>query len=372
MNAHQESQETWYLDSGCSNHMTGNRDFFVDLHQDSSSQVKLGNGKLQQIGGEGVIAVYTKGGMKRLIHDVLYVPGLTQNLLSVGQLLQNGYTVIFEKGECKIFDKDKKALVANIKMTPNKVFPLNMPTKQNIALKSEKVDESYLWHLRYGHLNLKGLHLLKEKNMVLGLPSINKVDKICEGCVYGKLHRLPFPKTSWRAKAPLELIHADICGPTRTPSFNQKRYFLLFVDDYTRMMWIYFLEQKSEAFSIFIQFKAYVEKQSGHQIKILRTDRGGEFTSHSFNNYCKENGIKRQLTVRHTPQQNGVAERKNRTIVEMARSMMKGKGLPNQFWAEAVNTTVFILNRSPTKAVQNKTPYEAWHGQKPQVYEPAK
>jgi len=144
--------------------------------------------------------------------------------------------------------------------------------------------------------------------MVVGLPSIQKNDNVCEGCIYGKMHRLPFPKTAWRAHAPLELVHADICGPTRTPSLSNKRYFLLFVDDYTRMMWIYFLDQKSEAFSFFLQFKALVERQSGHQMKTLRTDRGGEFIYKPFMQYCKENGIQRQLIVRRTPQQNGVAE----------------------------------------------------------------
>jgi hypothetical protein len=211
------------------------------------------------------------------------------------------------------------------------------------------------------------MRLLKEKNMVKGLPNIDKIDKVCEGCIYGKMHRLPFPKFAWRAKAPLELVHSDIFGPTRTPSLGGKRYFLLFVDDYTRMMWLYILDKKSEAFSVFLKFQALVERQSGRQIKTLRTDRGGEFIYTPFMDYCKEKGIKRQLTIRKTPQQNGVAERKNRTIAEMARSMLKGKGLPNTFWAEAVNTAVFILNRSPTKAVRNKTPYEAWNKEKPQV-----
>ena len=109
------------------------------------------------------------------------------------------------------------------------------------------------------------------------------------------------------------------------------------------------------------------ERQSGYKLKILRTDRGGEYTSNEFQNYCKDARIKRQLTVRHTPQQNGVAERKNRTIVEMARSMLTSKGLPNSYWAEAVNTAVYLLNRSPTKVVPNRTLYQAWYKRKPQV-----
>ena len=151
------------------------------------------------------------------------------------------------------------------------------------------------------------------------------------------MHRLPFPKNSWRAKAPLELVHADICGPTRTLSLNNRRYFILFVDDYTRMMWIYFLNEKSEAFSTFLQFKALIERQSRCKMETLRTDRGGEFIYTPFINYCRDNGIQRQLIVSRSPQQNGVAERKNRTIVEMARSMLKGKGIPNNLLGRSMS-----------------------------------
>ena len=133
------------------------------------------------------------------------------------------------------------------------------------------------------------------------------------------------------------------------------------------MMWVYFIQQKSDAFSCFKEFKALVEKQSGHSLKILRTDRGGEFNGHIFINFCNDHGIKKELTVRHTPQQNGVAERKNRTIVEMARSMLQHKNLPKNLCAEAVSTAVYILNCSPTKAVLNMTPYEAWFNRKPTV-----
>ena len=314
--------------------MLGNKDIFVELNNNYSSQVKLGDGNLQCAQGKGVIAVQTQKGIKRYISDVLYVPNLTQNLLSVGQLLRKGYSVHFDNDKCEIVDKKNNIIVAKINMSSNKVFPLELPLEENFAFKSEQSNLSYLWHLRYGHLNSKGVRLLKQKNMVVGLPSIDGEGKICEGCIFGKMHRLPFPKTSWRAKPPLKLVHVDICGPTRTPSLNNIRYFILFVDDYTRMMWLYFLNAKLEAFSIFLQFKALVERQSGCKLKTLRTNHGGEFIYTPFLNYCKENGIQRQLIVSHSPQQNGVAERKNCTIIEIARSILKGKGLPNQFWAE--------------------------------------
>ena len=136
--------------------------------------------------------------------------------------------------------------------------------------------------------------------MVIRIPSIKNKKNFCEGCIYGKMHRLSFPTASWRAKAPLELVHADIWGPTKNSSLGGKWYFLLFVDDYYRMMWVYFMEKKSKVFSYFMQFRALTENQSGHSLKILRTDRGGEFTSNEFNSFCKKHGIKRELTARRT------------------------------------------------------------------------
>ncbi|XP_057449943.1 uncharacterized protein LOC130741148 [Lotus japonicus] len=261
-----KSGEKWYLDSGCSNHVTGNQNAFEVLDKNFSSVVELGDGKEVKIQGKGVIAIHTSEGNKKVIDD--------------------------------IFDKISGTQVVVVMQTLNNLFPLNMNSLQYAAFKTESPNDSYLWHLRYGHLNVKGLQLLKPKNMVVGLPEIQKNDK------------------------------------------------------------------KSEAFTMFLHFKAFAEKQSGYEIKTLRTDHGGEFIHKSFLNYCKEQGIQRQLTIRYTPQQNGVAERKNRTIVEMARSMLKGKELPNKLWAEAVSSAAYILNRSPTKAVQNKTPFEAWHGRK--------
>jgi len=174
-------------------------------------------------------------------------------------------------------------------------------------------------------------------------------------------------RSTWRASQKLQLIHADICGPISPTSNSKKRYLICFIDDYSRKSWVYFLVEKSEALVTFKYFKKSVEKEMDAYIKCLRTDRGGEFTSQDFNDFCKENGIKRQLTAAYTPQQNGVAERKNRTIMNLVRSMLSEKKLPQTFWPEAVNWTIYILNRSPTLAVKNITPEEAWSGIKPSV-----
>lgn len=229
-------------------------------------------------------------------------------------------------------------------------------------------NDSCLWHRRLGHLNYESLKLLYQKKMVYGLPRIEEKSGVCEGCVFGKHHRKPFPKEgAWRAKQVLELVHTDVCGPTNTLSHGKNRYFILFIDDFTRMTWVYFMRQKSEAFVIFKKFKALVEKQSGRFIKMLRSDQGKEYTSNEFHKFCEDEGVERQLTVGYIPQQNGVSERKNQTVMEMAKSMLLEKGLPKTFWPEAVNTAVYLMNRCPTKAVWKKTPFEAWSGRTPSV-----
>ncbi|KAJ0829337.1 putative RNA-directed DNA polymerase [Helianthus annuus] len=202
--------------------------------------------------------------------------------------------------------------------------------------------------------------------MVIGMPRI-RGSGVCEGCILGKQIRQPFKSTSWRASKKLELVHADLCGPMQVPSLGRSLYYFLLIDDVSRMCWVYFIEKKSDAFEKFKIFKALVEKQSECSIKVLRTDRGGEFCSKEFNSFCEVHGIKRELTEPHTPQHNGVVERKNRTVMGMARSMLKERSLPNYLWAEAVATSVYLINRSPTTAVQDKTPYQVWYNSKPDV-----
>ena len=140
------------------------------------------------------------------------------------------------------------------------------------------------------------------------------------------------------------LVHADVCGPMQTFSLSGSKYFLIFIDDFSRMTWVYFLKEKSEVFDNFKQFKAMVEKQKGCPILTLRIDCGGEFTSTEFNNFCSDNGIQRQFIASYTPQQNRVTEQKNRIIVKAARSMLKNRNLPKKFWAEAVGVAVYLLN----------------------------
>lgn len=204
--------------------------------------------------------------------------------------------------------------------------------------------------------------------MVHGLPNIELSDRVCEGCVIGKQFHLPFPSiSSWRANSPLQLVHTDICGPKEPYSFGGNKYYITFIDDFSRKVWVYFLKEKSAALAVFKQFKALVEIESNCKLCTLRSDRGGEYTSNAFQVFCRDNGIRHQLTTAYTPQRNRIAERKNRTILDMARTLLKEKNLPKQFWAEAVACSAYLLNRCPTKSVKYMTPQEAWSGHKPSV-----
>ena len=169
--------------------------------------------------------------------------------------------------------------------------------------------------------------------------------------------RAPFPQQAIsRSEAPLDLVFGDLCGPISPPTPTGKRYIFLLVDDYSRYMWEYFLDSKDQAFGIFKEFKQRVENELGIKLKMFRTDRGGEFTSNEFLQYCKEIGITRQLTAPYSPQQNGVVERKNRTILLATRCMMKATNMPQNFWAEAVRHAILILNCTPTESLKDTTP----------------
>ncbi|WKA06778.1 hypothetical protein VitviT2T_024662 [Vitis vinifera] len=361
-------EDVWFLDSGCNNHMCGNKLWFSDLDEEFRQSVKLGNNSKMTVLGKGNIRMQVAG-VTQVITDVFYIPELRNNLLSVGQLQEKGVAILIQHGECRVYHPEK-GLIMQTSMSANRMFilPARVMPKAPTCFQITLEDNTHLWHCRYGHLSFKGLRTLQYKEMVRGLPQLKASSKVCTDCMVGKQHRDAIPKRClWRASQRLQLVHADICGPIKPISNSKKRYLISFIDDYSRKVWIYFLTEKSEAFTTFKNYKNLVEKEIGAFICCLRTDRGREFTSLEFNAFCKTNGISRQLTAAYTPQQNGVAERKNRTIMNMVRSMLSEKQVPKNFWPEAVNWTTHVLNRSPTLAVKGVTPEEAWSGVKPNV-----
>ena len=363
----EQDQNIWFLDSGASNHMTGKKNFFVELNEKVQGEISFGDNSKVPVRGRGDILIKRKDGDHAFISNVYYVPDMKSNILSLGQLLEKGYDISLRNKHLTVTDARGKMII-RVEMARNRMFPLTIHHDTPRCLSAVIDDKDWLWHLRFGHLNFESLKQLGNKKMVKGLPNIQHPNEICESCVLSKQHRHSFGKQfDWRASKPLELIHTDVCGPLRPLSNRQNRYFLTFIDDYSRKTWVYFLKRKSEVFEYFKEFKAFVEKQSGYRIKALRSDQGGEYTSDAFEEFLKQQGIKHQFTPAYTPQLNGVAERKNRTILNMVRSMLKDKKVPKSFWAEAVNCAVYLLNRCPTKSLKTKTPQEAWSTHKPSV-----
>ena len=361
------AKNLWYLDTGCSNHMCGEKESFSMLDESFADTVKFGDNSTVAVKGKGKVSINTKAGLTQSISDVLFVPDLKTNLLSVGQLQEKGYEVLIKDGICQVRDS-KLGLIAKAYMTSNRMFPLYLENMKLTCMVAKQQELAWLWHYRFGHLHFGGLQKLQQKKLVKGLPKLDQPAEICEECTLSKQHRDSFPKGgAWRAKQVLELVHTDICGPISPVSNGGKRYVITFIDDCSRKTWCYFLQSKSEALGAFKRFRVLVEKEAGRLIQCLRSDRGGEYNSQEFIEYCENAGIKRQLTAPYTPQQNGVCERKNRTIMNMVRSVLKQSSVPKSFWPEAVAWSIHVLNKCPSSAL-NKTPEEAWCVKKPAVH----
>ena len=289
---------TWLIDSSCTSHMTKFLSIFSSIDIPVQPKIKLGNRDLVQAKGKGTIAVMTNKGTKT-ITNVLYIPELDQNLLSVAHMLRNGYEISFKERFCFITDTHDSE-IAKIKMDGNS-FYLKLSAFEGHVF-SAKIDESIFWHKRFGQYNLKSLKLLYDASMVEDMPEIHVSTQTCGNCELGKQHRQSFPQSiSKRATHKLKLVHSNICGPMSTASLSNNVYFIFFIDDFSRMTWVYFLKTKSEAFSMFRNFKCMVETQSDQKIMVLRTDNGGEYTLNEFNAFCQEAGIVHQLIVPYSP-----------------------------------------------------------------------
>ena len=290
------------------------------------------------------------------LQGVRHVPGLRRNLISVGQLDGEGYCTTFSGHEWKI---TKGALIiARGKKTGTLYVTSNL---ENIVTVADADGKSNLWHQRLGHMSEKGMKTLLSKGK---LPDLKNVDVgLCEDFIFGKQKKVGFTKISKTPKAErLELVHTDVWGPSPVSSLVGSLYYVTFIDDSTRKLWVYFLKKKSEVFDTFRKWKAMVENETGLKIKRMRSNNGGEYRDNKFREFCANNGIKMEKTVPMTPQQNGVAERMNRTLNERARSMRIHAGLPKMFWAEAVNTAAYLINRGPSIPLDGKIPKEVWSG----------
>ncbi|KAE8719673.1 hypothetical protein F3Y22_tig00109926pilonHSYRG00011 [Hibiscus syriacus] len=319
--------DAWILDSGCSYHITPNREWFSTYKPVNSGSVYLGDDRCCNIVGIGDVRIKMHDGSVRTLSGVRHIPDLKKNLISLGTLHKNGFIPKADEDRETIRIVKGALTVMKGKMTAGNIYRLLGSTVAGGVHSVESCDDTTkLWHMRLAHLSERGMAELHKRNLLHGVKSC-KLD-FCKYCVLGKQTKVRFKTAKHTTQGILDYVHSD----------------------------------KSEVFEKFKLWKAEVENQTGRKIKCLRSDNGTEYTDSQFLQFCKEHGIQRHFTVRKTPQQNGVAERMNRSLNERARCLRLNAGLPKHFWAEAVNMACYLINRSPRASLAGKVAEEVWTG----------
>nr|GEV94736.1 retrovirus-related Pol polyprotein from transposon TNT 1-94 [Tanacetum cinerariifolium] len=304
------------------------------------STVKFGNDQIALILGYGDLVQGTV-----IIKRAYYVEGLNHNLFSVSQFCDADLEVAFRKSTCYIRD-----------------------LKGNDLLKATS-SQAWLWHHRLSHLNFNTINLLSKNDIVIGLPKLKFAKyHLCSFCELGEAKRKSFQtKTTPSSKRRLQLLHMDLCCPMWVESINGTKYVLVIIDDYSRYTWTYFLRSKDETPEVLIDFLKLVQRGLHAQVRTVRTDKGTEFLNKTLHVYFAAERIDHQTSVAQTPKQNGVVERRNRTLVEAARIMLSAAKVPMFFWAEAIATACFTQNRSLVIPRHEKKPYHIINDWKPSV-----
>lgn len=321
----------------------------------------MANNTQCDVKGIGKIKITNPEGKEVVLTEVRYMPSMSRNLISYGMLEKagctykgEGFRIDFFKGKEKVFSGDYVDGLYYLQGTVSRA-------EVNIGKAEPNMID--LWHSRLGHMSLANMNILVKK----GYLQIKEVEdlKFCESCALGKAHKQSFQKAKHTTKGILDYEHSDLWGSPSTPeSLGGFRYFVSFIDDFSKKVWVYFLKSKDEAFDKFSEWKLEVENQTGKKLKYLETDNGLEFYNYKFDRLCKDTCVKRHQTCTYTLQQNGVSERMNSTIMDKVRSMLSETGLQPEFWAEATSTAVYLINRTPGSSIDFKLPEERWTGGK--------
>ncbi|GJZ28233.1 retrovirus-related pol polyprotein from transposon TNT 1-94 [Tanacetum coccineum] len=329
----------WYLDSGCSKHMTGDRSQLTNFVRKFLGTVKFGNDHVAKIMGYGD---YQIGNVT--ISRVYYVEGLGHNLFSVGQFCDSNLEVAFRQHTCYIRNLEGVDLLTGSRGDNLYTLSLgDMMASSPICLLSKaSKTKSWLWHRRLSHLNFGAINHLARHGLVRGLPKLKfEKDHLCSACALGKSTKKPHkPKSEDTNQEKLYLLHMDLCGPMRVASVNGKKYILVIVDDYSRFTWVKCLRSKDEAAAFIINFLKMIQVRLKETVRRIRTDNGTEFVNQTLREYYEKVDISHETSVARFPQQNGVVEKRNRTLIEAARTMLIYAKAPLFLWAEAVATTL--------------------------------
>ncbi|GJZ91467.1 retrovirus-related pol polyprotein from transposon TNT 1-94, partial [Tanacetum coccineum] len=346
--------------------MTGNLSLLCNFVEKYLGTVHFGNDQFALILGYGDLV---QGNIT--INRVYYVEGLNHNLFSVGQFCDADLEVAFQKSTCFVRDLQGNDLLTGNRGTDLYTISLQETTSSTPICLMAKASptQAWLWHRRLSHLNFDYINLLSKKDVVIGLPKLKYVkDQLCSSCEVSKAKQSSFKsKTVPSSKGRLNLLHMDLCGPMRVASINRKKYILVIIDDYSRYTWTLFLRSKDETPEVLKDFLTMIQRNLQAPVISVRTDRGTEFLNKTLNAFFKEEGIEHQTSTPRTPEQNGVVERRNRTLVEAARTMLSASKLPLFFWAEAIATACYTQNRSIIIPTHEKTAYHIINDRKPSI-----
>ncbi|CAI7760569.1 unnamed protein product [Closterium sp. NIES-54] len=364
------------LDSGATCGRVPRHDLFTTYHSlpPNSRNVIVGSGDMLQAIGIGTITVKGKEGEVLNLKGVLHVPGLAANLLSCSQLARQEYICTFTMGGCMV--RKGGAVVMEAKLEKGLyLVPVCVPHVEkahgveakdaacNTRWRDVEQVTAALLHLRMGHAGRQQLVECVKKGELKGveIKEGGGQPSKCPDCMTGKLPKTSFPTSTTRASAPLELVHTDVCGPMQTPEREKgSKYFITFLDDFSRLSWVTLVKTKDEVAKVFKCWICYAEREARAKVKILRSDRGGEYMGKDLESFLEDKGITHQLSVAYTPQQNGAAERLNRTLIDLARAMLAHAQLDHTWWGAAVQYANWVKNRMGSKGLEGKSPYFMW------------
>ena len=321
----------------------------------------MANSATSAIMGEGSVVLKMTSGKEVTLNNVLFVPELRKNLISGSILSKHGFKIVIESDKIVL---SKSGMYVGKGYVVDGLFKMNVIVLKEMNKTSTSltymIEYPNLWHSRLGHVNFNSLRRMIKLNHI---PN-NQIPKNykCEICVEAKSTRATFP-TVVRNSKPLDLVHSDVCDMSTIPSRGGNEYFITFVDDCTKYCYVYLMKSKDEAINKFALYKEEVENQLEKKIKVVRSDRGGEYVA-PFGHFCAERGIVHEVTPPYSPQSNGIAERKNRTVKEMMNALLISSGLTQGMWGEAVLSANYLLNRIPRKG-NDKTPFEMFKGRTP-------
>lgn len=384
--------DKWYADLAATEHMTNRREWFTTFNSIDEGvwPVIVADNKTIWVKGRGDIKIIRHVNGRQLtgtLLNVIYIPDLARNLLSVGTVSDAGYIFLAESltqpGNCDIRTKDGKLVMEGKRV--NNLYelsltvvppPVTSPAASSVALVTHPRDKSdyndmRLWHFRMGHVNYRTLQHMSSQNSLQDFKLKNTTipQELCHGCMQGKHSKASYPTDVNKLRnLPVgTFLHGDTSGKIACPSLGGSQYFILYKDDTSCYRFVLCARNKDAAFPFFQKVVKIVRRDQGIEVKKLRTDQGREYLNKEFTLFLDQHGIHHELSTTYTPQQNGFLERDNRTVMECARSMLHAFSLPTHLWAEAVNCAVYLLNRTTNKQLGSVTPYEKWFGHKPSV-----